>query len=465
MLQCVWACARACTLSWVLTSVALSLAAPTLVAAQQPAHPHETPAPAQDAHAAHDTAATAREGSGTAWLPDESPLHAIHMMKGPWTFMFHGTAFVQYLHESGPRGDDQFGSINWVMGMAQRNVGPGRLGIRSMVSAEAWSISGCGYPDLLATGEECDGHTIHDRQHPHDLFMELAADYHAPIAGNVSWQVYGGPAGEPALGPVAYPHRVSALPNPLAPISHHWLDSTHITFGVVTGAVYGRTWKAETSIFNGREPDEDRMDIDLAALDSVSGRFWFLPTTRLALQVSAGHLAESESGEAEGARIDVNRVTASATYHRPVRDNSTWATTFAWGRNSEPDHASNAWLLETSVTLDQRDTWFGRFEVAGKTAHDLDVPEPPDHFTVAKLQGGYTRYLAPWNGLQPGVGGAIAVGVVPDTLRSTYGSRANVGLAVYLTLRPAATMHTVQGAVPAAVGPPQHAQQQSTERR
>lgn len=441
---------------FVMTSFAVVLGSARLTA-QEPTHQHPPPAADQGAHAGHDTAQMTRDGSGTAWLPDESPMYAIHSMKGPWTFMFHENAFVQYLHESGERGDDQFGSINWVMGMAQRNVGRGRLGLRGMFSAEPWSISGCGYPDLLATGEECDGHQIHDRQHPHDLFMELAADYNAPLAGNLRWQVYAGAAGEPALGPVAYPHRVSAMPNPLAPISHHWFDSTHITFGVVTAGVYGQKWKAETSIFNGREPDEDRMNIDFAPLDSVSGRLWVLPTTRLALQVSAGHLTEAESGEADAARIDVNRITASATYHRPVRDNSVWATTLAWGRNAEPDHASNAWLAETSLTIDQRDTWYGRFEVAGKTAHDLDVPEPPDHFTVTKLQGGYTRYFAGRNGFQPGLGGAISVGVVPDTLTSVYGSRANVGFAVYLTLRPAAMTYVSQGTGPTPADHSQHA--------
>ena len=456
-----WRRRGAYVLRFVLTPVAVSLTVPTPVAAQQPAHQHEPPAPAQDAHAGHATAEMARQGSGTAWLPDESPMYAIHSMKGPWTFMFHENAFVQYLHESGARGDDQFGSINWVMGMAQRSLGPGRLGLRGMFSTEPWSIPGCGYPDLLATGEECEGGKIHDRQHPHDLFMELAADYSAPIAGNVRWQVYAGAAGEPALGPVAYPHRVSAMPNPLAPISHHWLDSTHITFGVVTGAVYGMRWKAETSVFNGREPDEDRMNIDLAALDSVSGRLWVLPTPRWALQLSAGHLTDAESGEAGSARIDVNRVTASATYHRPVRQGSIWATTFAWGHNEELDDATNAWLFETNVTLDQGDTWFGRFEVAEKTAHDLDVPEPPDHFTVAKLQGGYTRYLTARSGFQPGLGGAVSVGMVPDTLRSTYGSRANLGFAVYLTLRPAAMVHAVQGTGPTPVDHSQHAPPQS----
>jgi len=317
-----------------------------------------------------------------------------------------------------------------------------------MFSFEPWSIGGCGYPDLLATGEECKGQKIHDRQHPHDLFMELAADYNAPIAGDVRWQVYAGPAGEPALGPVGYPHRISAMPNPLAPITHHWLDSTHITFGLVTGGVYGKRWKAETSVFNGREPDEERTNFDFAALDSFSGRLWFLPTTRLALQVSAGHLEEAEAGEAGGPRIDVNRVTASATYHNAFRAGSIWATTAAWGRNAEPGHASNAWLIETNGTFDERDVVFGRFEVAEKTAHDLVVPESPESFTVAKLQGGYTRYLSAWRGFRPGIGAGLSVGIVPGTLKPVYGSRANAGFAVYVTLRPAATMHGTTGAVP-----------------
>jgi hypothetical protein len=238
---------------------------------------------------------------------------------------------------------------------------------------------------------------------------------------------------------VAYPHRVSAFPNPLAPISHHWLDATHITFGAVTGGVYGKKWKAETSVFNGREPDEDRTGIDFAALDSVSGRFWFLPTPRVALQLSAGRLNDAEPGESGGQRVDVTRVTASATYHRAFRADSIWATTVAWGRNAEEDHASNALLLETTVAFSQRDTWYGRFEVVGKSAHDLDVAEPPSDFTVSKMQGGYTRYLPAWNGFQPGVGGGMSLGIVPKTLEPAYGSRTNMGFSVYLTLRPAAS--------------------------
>jgi hypothetical protein len=230
----------------------------------------------------------AREGSGTAWLPDTTPMYAIHRERGPWQLMAHENAFVQFLRESGRRGDHQFGSINWFMGMAQRNAAGGRVILRGMISAEPWTIRECGYPDLLASGERCEGGKIHDRQHPHDFMMEIAATYDRPLSSGVRWQVYGGPVGEPALGPVAFPHRVSAFPNPLAPIAHHWLDSTHITFGVVTGGIYSTRWKAEASVFNGREPDEQRADFDFAALDSVSGRVWYLPTSNLAFQVSAG---------------------------------------------------------------------------------------------------------------------------------------------------------------------------------
>jgi len=378
-----------------------------------------------------------REGSGTSWLPDETPMYAIHGQAGTWTLMVHGSAFLQYLHEGGDRGGDQGGSVNWFMGMANRTVGTGHLGLRGMISLEPWTIRGCGYPDLLASGETCQGETIHDRQHPHDLFMELAATYDRPIGGDIRLQLYGGPVGEPALGPTAFPHRISAMPSPLAPISHHWLDSTHITYGVITGGVYGKRWKAETSVFNGREPDEDRTNFDFGMLDSWSGRVWFLPTNRWALQVSAGHLTEAEAGHDGGPRVDVDRVTASATYHRIVRQGSIWASTVGWGRNQEPGNdATNALLAETNLTRDERDSWFGRFELSGKSGHDLAI-ESPDVFTVAKLQAGYTRYFDAWNGLKPGVGAGVSAGLVPDSLKPFYGSRVNVGLAVFVTLRPA----------------------------
>jgi YHS domain-containing protein len=269
--------------------------------------------------------------------------------------------------------------------------------------------------------------------------MEISVEYDAPIGGSTRWQVFGGPAAEPALGPVAYPHRVSAMPNPIAPITHHWFDATHISFGVITGAVYGKRWKVESSAFNGREPDQYRKDFDFGALDSVSGRVWFLPTPSLALQVSTGRLKQSEAGEGVEPRRDVIRTTATVTYHR-VSAERVWASTVGWGRNEELNRATHAMLGETNLTRADRDSWFGRVEVVGKTAHDLDItseaPIDLTPFALTKLQGGYTRYLD-GGALKPGVGVVVSAAFVPEHLRATYGSRVNAGFGVFLTVRPA----------------------------
>lgn len=444
----------ACTFSVLVCAHGAAAQTPTPSSPSGQQHQHEPPPkpatapPADHSQMDHGAMSAAREGSGTAWLPDASPMYAIHRQQGQWQFMVHGNGFLQYLNEGSYRGSGQLGSINWVMGMAERNLGSGRLAFRGMFSFEPFTIGGCGYPDLLATGEVCDGGKIHDRQHQHDLFMEVAAKYDAPLGRGLRWQVYGGPAGEPALGPVAYPHRISATANLLAPIAHHWLDATHITFGVVTAGVYGTRWKAEASAFNGREPDEHRTGFDFGPLDSVSGRVWYLPTSNLALQVSAGRLNEAEPGEDGGPRVDVTRLTASATFHRLRGENGIWANTIAWGRNSESGQATNALLLETNLTLEERDSWFGRFEIAGKSAHDLDVPgdhhaEEEEVFTLGKLQGGYTRYFDAWQDLKPGIGFTASLSYVPRALEPFYGARVNPGVGVYLTVRPAAMRMTM----------------------
>ena len=417
--------------------------------AQPPApqpHEHHAPAP-QDKpaghavpHAGHDMAAMAREGSGTSWLPEASPIFAFHGTRAGWQLMGHFNAFAQFLRESGDRGASQGGSINWFMGMAQRPLSRGRLAFRGMVGLEPFTIPGCGYPDLLASGEQCDGEPIHDRQHPHDLFMELSAQYDAPLTRGLRWQLFGGPVGEPALGPVAFPHRVSALPNPVAPLSHHWLDATHVVFGVMTGGVYGARWKAEASVFNGREPDEHRTDFDFGALDSVSARLSYSPVPAVALQVSAGQLTEAEAGDHGGPRVDVTRTTASAIVHTGAPATRLWATTLAWGRNAEAGHSSNAFLLESALSLHDRHTWFGRFEATGKTGHDLGLPLEDDSFTVAKLQGGYTRSFAARRGIVAGIGGALSASIVPQALVATYGGRVNPGVAFFVTVRPARVM-------------------------
>ena len=365
--------------------------------------------------------------------------------------MVHGNAFLQFLYESGDdhRRGRQTGSINWIMGMARRRAGDGRIGVRVMASAEPWTLTGCGYPNLLATGEMCDGDTIHDRQHPHDLFMELAADYDRPLTRAMRLQLYAGLAGEPALGPPSFPHRESSFPNPIAPISHHWLDSTHISFGVVTAGLHGSRWKGELSVFNGREPDEARADLDLGRLDSVSGRVWYLPAPAVAIQVSAGYLNDAEEEFPPAPRHDVARGTGSVTYHRRLRDDGLWAAMLAYGVNSEDSlvpgaiihQVTHAALLETSVTLQRRHAWFGRVEVVGKPAHDLHIHELiTSIFTVGKLQGGYVKYLKHWRGLVPGIGGTVSASLLPAALAPRYNGRVAPGFGVFFTLRPAVHM-------------------------
>ena len=419
------------------------------IAAQQPdaapsAHHHQ-PETVQELF-------PAREASGTAWLPADTPMFGAHRSWRGWQVMLHGVAFAQFLYEPGDRhrtggfSTHQFGAVNWAMAVARREAGGARLGLRGMVSAEPWTIPGCGYLSFLATGEVCDGDTIHDRQHPHDLFMELAADYDRPLRGGWRWQLYAGLAGEPALGPSGFPHRVSAMLNPIAPISHHWLDSSHLVFGVVTAGVHGRRWKVEASVFNGREPDEHRGGLDLAPLDSVAGRVAFLPGGRWALQLSAGHLEDAEFEFAPEPRSDADKLTASATYHRTTRGGGIWASTLAYGVNStrelvpgdvfEP--ATQAVLLESTVTIRDRHTWFGRAEAVEQPAHDLHAHEfPTTIFTVGKLQGGYLRHFTPRRGLAAGVGGMLSLSVVPTELSSRYDGRVAPGFGVFLNVRPA----------------------------
>jgi hypothetical protein len=430
--------------------VALPFISPPVGFAQQG---HDTVAP--NSHEQHAMPAMthgmfpSREASGTAWVPDETPMYGVERRLGDWHMMVHGTAFAQFLYEPGDRhrtggfANEQFSAVNWLMLAARRPAGAGRVGLRGMVSIEPWTVGDCGFINLLATGESCEGDSIHDRQHPHDLFMELAAEYDGPVRGSLRWQVYGGLSGEPALGPAAFPHRASAMPNPIAPITHHWLDSSHITFGVVTTALYDQHWKAEVSLFNGREPDEQRADFDLGPLDSFSGRLTFLPTRRWALQLSAGHLEAAEAEFPPEPRSDKDRVTASATYHR-ASDTGLWATTIAYGVNAGPevipgdavDLVTHAVLAESSFSRHERHMWFGRIEIVGKPGHDLHVHDTPaEVFTVGKLQAGYTRYLRPWKGAVAGIGGTAALSIVPPEIAPLYSGRVAPGLGVFLTVR------------------------------
>jgi len=390
----------------------------------------------------------ARQASGTAWQPSATPMEGVHASAGGWTFMGHANVFAQFLYESGEvhRTSRQAGSINWFMGMARRPVGNGRIGVRAMLSAEPWTIAGCGYPDLLATGEVCDGDTLHDQQHPHDLFMELAADYERPLSHRLRLHVYGGLAGEPALGPPGFPHRASAMPNPIAPIAHHWLDATHIAYGVVTAGVSGSRWRAEASVFNGREPDDRRLGLELAALDSVAARVSVAPSDRWSLQVSAGHLRESEAGLGSQPRQDVDRATASAIYFRPTAGLGGWAATVAYGVNHEIgaipggllEQSTHAVLAEASRrSASGRHQVFGRMEVVGKPAHDLHVHEYiTEIFTVGKAQAGYVYQWPAFKGWAPGLGAHVNLSMLPELLAPRYRGRLAPGFGVFANLRP-----------------------------
>ena len=261
-----------------------------------------------------------------------------------------------------------------------------------------------GYPLLLQTGESFEGAPLVDRQHPHDLFMELSLTYTHALSENWAVQVYAAPAGEPALGPVAFPHRQSALYDALAPLGHHWQDSTHIAFGVLTAGVVTPTAKLEASWFNGREPDEERYGVDLRRPDSFSVRLSANPTRRVSAQVSFGRLASPEGLEPG---VSVTRLTASVMHGLPLGSGGHWATTAILGRNLEGEHErSSAALLESSLDLDGRNVVFGRVEYVEKTGHDLALPQELDEreFGVGSLALGYVRNFGPLGPVVPGVG-------------------------------------------------------------
>jgi hypothetical protein len=393
-----------------------------------------------------------RETTGTGWLPQTTPMYGVHREWRGWDWRVDGAVFVEALyeprdrHRTGGFATGQGSSANWFMVGARRRIGDGRVGLRTMISAEPWTVPGCGSLSFLATGEVCDDDTIHDRQQPHDLIMELAADYDRPLAGDWRWQVYAGLAGEPALGPPASPHRASSLMNPIGPITHHWLDSAKVTFGVVTLGVAGRRWKLESSVFNGRSPDENRADLDLGAFDSFSARVSYLPSDRLVVQVSAGRLDESRTDSALGPADPIVRVTGSVVYHVPVGDNGIWATTVAMGTNHvrEPtvlgvlEATTFAALVETRVTRSERHTFFGRAEGGGMPAHHLHAHEyATEVFPIGKFQIGYVRHLPAMKGLLPGIGGTVALSLLSPKLAPRYFGSVAPTYSVFFSLQAA----------------------------
>jgi hypothetical protein len=367
-----------------------------------------------------------REGSGTSWVPDATPHEGVHATYDEWQFMGHALFNGVYDNQGGPRGDNKSFVSGMVMGMAQRQLGDSTLGFRAMMSPDPF-MGKSGYPLLLATGETANGITpLIDRQHPHDLFMELATTYSYRLSDKSSVFLYAGLPGEPALGPPAFMHRTSGMDIPEAPITHHWLDSTHIAFGVLTaGAVLDR-WKIEASAFKGREPNERRFDIENPKLDSYSARLSWNPLDQLSMQVSYGHL---KSPEKLAPDMNENRLTASAIWTQPFGDNNLWSTTVAWGRKmNRPGNTLDGFILESAVILDKRLTIFGRAE---RVANDeLSLDEEHEHaaphaggrvFRVNKLTLGGVYDFPVANHVKLGVGGLVSKSFVPEGLRPSYG--------------------------------------------
>jgi hypothetical protein len=360
-----------------------------------------------------------REASGTSWQPDSTPMEGIHSMTGAWMSMLHGHADVVYDHQGGPRGDDQSFTTGMLMFMARRDLTDGALGLRLMVSGDP-PMGKSGYPLLFQTGETANGRTpLIDRQHPHNLLMEAAATYSRSLSAGSSAFVYAGLAGEPALGPVAFMHRLSGEDSPEAPLTHHWLDSTHVSYGVVTAGYTWRVFKLEASAFNGREPDQYRYDIEVRPLQSYAARLSYNPTSDWSLQASTGHLVSPEQLQPD---VNERRTTASASYNAPV--GQWWQTTLAWGRNSpSAGHASAGWLLESAAQPAAGHTFFGRIERVAKD--ELFLPGAAfydDSFTINKLSLGYIHDFMRLQSINFGVGGSFSVYRFPGALDEVYGA-------------------------------------------
>jgi hypothetical protein len=382
-----------------------------------------------------------RMGSGTAWLPDASPMRAWHFRAGGWMLMLHGDGFLQYDHQGGARGADQFGSINWGMLMAMRQVSGGTLHLHGMASAEPLTIGAGGYPLLLQSGETYRGAPLHDRQHPHDLFMELSALYERGINSHMGVMIYLAPVGEPGIGPVAYMHRPSALNDPFAPLAHHWTDATHITYGVLTAGVFTKHIKLEGTLFNGREPDEDRYDFDFHPLDSYGARLSVNPTPHWALSASYGYLKEPEALHPEE---NQHRLGASILHTVRLGQQGEWASALVYGANKhvEPSGVKGSWehsvMAESNLQLDGANSVFGRLEYVRKAREELSLPGllSTEEFDIGNLSLGYIREFAGYRGATFGLGARGAINLIPSVLEDVYGSRTPVGVAVFLRVRP-----------------------------
>ena len=380
-----------------------------------------------------------QQASGTSWMPAASPMYGFMRKSGRWNLMTHYNAFLNYDRQEGPRGDYQYNSTNWAMLMASRPIGKDRLQLRTMLSLEPLTVTSGGYPMLLQSGEQYHGKPLVDRQHPHDLFMEVAATYTHPLGKDSAAFLYAAPSGEPALGPTAFMHRLSAMDNPLPPITHHWQDSTHIEFGVLTLGAWKKSVQLEGSYFTGREPNEYRYDFTPFHPDSFSGRVTWNPTRNWSLQTSYGYL---HSPEQLRPNEDTRRTTTSAQYTLPLKSGGWWATTFGYGNNSTGGTNSDSYLLESELNLAERNTLFSRFEWVNKLGEELNLSPSNKKFGVGQFSLGYVRDVTPNRPYQTGVGAAITFNSIPSLLNNTYSS-SPMGFWLFLRIRPSQMKHNM----------------------
>lgn len=379
-----------------------------------------------------------RDGSGTSWVPDETPMYMYMIHGKKWMHMVHGSFFARYnkqdLFNKGSRGGSQFDVPNWLMYMAQRKVGKnGLFSVNTMFSLDPFTVGASGYPLLFQTGESYQGNKLVDRQHPHDLFAALSIAYTQRVAKNTDVSLSIGYPGEPALGPPVFMHRISAMNNPDAPLSHHYTDATHITFGTATLGFRHKNVKLEGSVFTGREPDEYRYGFDKAKFDSYSVRLSVNPSKEWALQVSNGWLKSPEEAEPQE---DVKRFTASAIHTKMLGDDSYIATTLLYGQNRHDGHTEPSALLESALQM-HKTAVYGRYEFVQKGAEELDLTQFPDdlRFGINAITFGVNRIVTTFKQTNLTVGMQGSLNITPADLRPLYGSKP-VGFQVYLRVTP-----------------------------
>ncbi|MDB4924515.1 hypothetical protein [Mucilaginibacter sp.] len=383
-----------------------------------------------------------RDGSGTSWVPDESPMYAYMIPGKKWMTMIHGDFFARYnnqdLFKSGSRGSHKFDVPNMFMAMTQTKIGSnGLFAINTMFSFDPFLVGAGGYPLLYQTGESYHGQKLVDRQHPHDLFAELSVAYTHRVAKNADLSFSFGYPGEPALGPPVFMHRLSAMNNPDAPLGHHYQDATHIAFGVATLGFRYKDIKLEGSTFTGREPDEFRYNFDKMKFDSYSLRLSYNPSKEWALQVSNGWIHSPEVAEPQQ---NIGRFTASAIHTKMMGDDSYISTTLVYGQNHYSDNGKTqpSILLENSLQL-HKTAVYGRYEFVQKDAEELDMvgafPTNPN-FNINAITLGTNRILGTVKktDLTGGIQGTLNIS--PSVLKSLYGS-APLGFEVYLRICPA----------------------------